>query len=221
VIRYQDRSDAGRLLARKLVAFGQDPDTIVLALPRGGVEVAFEIAAALSLPLDVLIVRKLGTPGQPELAMGAIASGGIRVLNEEVVRELGLGEQTIERVTVVERQEIERREGLYRGTRPPLDPRGRTVLLVDDGLATGSTMLAAIQALRARGPRRIIAAIPVAARESLQRVRAAADEVVCLQTPSPFVAIGAWYERFPQLDNDDVRRLLARSYAARGRAPVT
>ena len=187
----------------------------MLALPRGGVPVAYEVARALDAPLDVFVVRKLGLPGQEELAMGAVATGGVRVLNEQLVRALRIPDDVIEAVTASERAELERRERLYRGDRPPLDVRGRTVILVDDGLATGATMQAAIQALRPQQPARIVVAVPTAAWETCEALKVQADEVVCAVTPDPFYAVGMWYEDFSQTTDDEVRALLARSAESR------
>ena len=209
--RFHDRREAGRLLAEKLGAYAKRPDVLVLALPRGGVPVAYEVARALQAPLDVFIVRKLGVPGYEELAMGAVATGGVRVLNEEIVRGLGIPEYVIDAVTTWERQELARRERLYRGERPPPDVRGRTVILVDDGLATGATMHAAIAALRQQQPARIVVAVPTASREVCDAFRAEADDVICAITPEPFQAVGLWYEDFSQTSDDEVRELLARA----------
>jgi len=209
--RFHDRREAGRLLAEKLTAYANRPDVLVLALPRGGVPVAYEVARALRAPLDVFIVRKLGVPGYEELAMGAVATGGVRVLNDEVVRGLGIPEYVIDAVTTWERQELARRERLYRGDRPPPDVRARTVILVDDGLATGATMHAAIAALRQQQPARIVVAVPTASREVCDAFRAEADDVICAITPEPFQAVGLWYEDFSQTSDDEVRELLARA----------
>src|SRR5438309_3566121 len=179
---FRDRRDAGRLLAEKLAAYATRPDVLVLALPRGGVPVAYEIARRLGAPLDVFVVRKLGVPGHEELAMGALASGGVRVLNEDLIRELGIPEPVIEAATNREQNELDRRERAYRGTRPSPDLRGKTVVLVDDGLATGNTMRAAVEAVRAQHPERIIVAVPVAARASCEELAEVADEVLCGRT---------------------------------------
>jgi predicted phosphoribosyltransferase len=208
---FRDRTDAGRALARTLSGFANRPDVLVLALPRGGVPVAFEVAQALHAPLDVFIVRKLGVPGHEEYAMGALASGGVLVLNENVVRMLDIPEAAVESVVRSEQRELDRREQLYRAGMPPLDVRGRTVLLVDDGLATGSTMLAAVKALRRQQPARIAAAVPTAAAETCEALRSEADEVICASTPEPFRAVGLWYEDFSQTSDDEVRELLARA----------
>jgi predicted phosphoribosyltransferase len=206
---FTDRRHAGRELAKRLRGYAGRPEVLVLALPRGGVPVAFEIAVALDAPLDVFIVRKLGTPGQPELAMGAIASGGILVLNEPVVRALGIPPHLIDHVTEIERRELERRERLYRGDRPAPETAGRHVILVDDGLATGSTMRAAAAAVATRHPKTIVIAAPVGARETCREMKAVADDVVCVETPEPFHGVGLWYEDFAQTTDDEVRALLA------------
>ena len=211
MIRFKNRSEAGRFLAEQLSAYANRPDTLVLALPRGGVPVAYEVAKALGAPLDVFQVRKLGLPGHEELAMGAIATGGVRVRNPEVVEYLRIPDEVIDEVTARERQELERRERLYREGRPALSPRGRVVILVDDGLATGSTMLAAVLALRQQQPASIVVAVPVAAKQTCEELRAAADEVVCAVTPDPFYAVGLWYEDFAQTTDEEVRELLARA----------
>ena len=206
---FPNRRVAGRYLADRLAAYANRDDVLVLALPRGGVPVAYEVAKALHAPLDVFVVRKLGVPGHEELAMGAVASGGVRVLNDRVVQGLQIPPAVIDAVTAKEREELARRERLYRGDREPLDVRGRTVLLVDDGLATGSTMKAAVAALRDQHPSRIVVAVPVAAEDSCAELRAVADEVVCAVTPEPFHAVGVWYEHFDQTSDDEVRALLA------------
>ena len=207
---FRDRSEAGRLLAAKLAAYANRPDVLVLALPRGGVPVAYEVARALNAPLDVFVVRKLGVPGHEELAMGAVATGGVRVLNEQVVDGLRIPDYVIDAVAAQEQQELARRERLYRGGRPPPDVRGRTVILVDDGLATGATMHAAIKALRQLQPARIVVAVPTAAPETCEALRAEVDEVICAITPEPFHAVGLWYEDFSQTTDEEVRDLLAR-----------
>ena len=205
---FRDRFDAGRKLAERLTRFVQDPESLVLALPRGGVPVGFEVARALHAELDIFLVRKLGLPGHEELAIGAIASGGVRVLNEDLVKELQLSRNLIEQITAREERELKRREGLYRRGRPPLPVRDRTVILVDDGLATGATMKAASRALRLQGPGRIIIAVPVAAKETCEEFRTDVDEVVCAYTPAPFIAVGIWYEDFSQTTDEEVQRLL-------------
>jgi len=215
--RFRDRREAGRLLAAKLSGYANRPDVVVLALPRGGVPVAAEVARALGAPLDVFVVRKLGVPGHEEFAFGAIATGGVRVLNEDVVRALQIPDRVIDAVAAREQEELARRERVYRGDRPPLDVRGRTVILVDDGLATGATMHAAIRALRQQQPARIVVAVPTASPETCDELKRVVDEVVCATTPDPFYAVGLWYEDFSQTTDEEVRELLARSTGA-GRA---
>lgn len=217
---FRDRYDAGQLLATKLSAYANRPDVLVLALPRGGVPVAYEVARALNAALDVFLVRKLGVPGQEELAMGALASGGVRVLNREVVEALGIPDRVIQAVAAREQEELERRERLYRDDRPFPDLRGRTVILIDDGLATGATMRAAAAALRQQGPDRIVIAVPVAAPSVCEEFRAAVDEVVCALTPDPFYAVGLWYEDFSPTTDDEVRDLLQRSTRSQPAAPM-
>lgn len=211
--RFANRTEAGKVLATKLMKYANRGDVLVLALPRGGVPVAYEVARALHAPLDVFLVRKLGVPGHEELAMGAIASGGVRVLNEEVA--IYFDEAAIDAVATREQEELKRRERLYRGDRPAPDVRGRTVILVDDGLATGSTMRAAATALRKMQPAKIIVAVPVAAPETCDEFRSEVDEVVCAVTPEPFMAVGRWYEDFSQTSDEEVRHLLEK--AARDR----
>jgi predicted phosphoribosyltransferase len=208
---YRDRADAGRELARKLYSYRDRDDVIVLGLPRGGVPVAFEVAQSLRAPLDVFVVRKLGTPGQPELAMGAIASGGVRVLNDEVLKALNIPSAMIEQVAQIEAEELGRREQQYRGNRPAADVRGKTVILVDDGLATGSTMRAAAAALRQAGAQKIVVAVPVAAEASCEILRREVDELVCGAMPEPFWAVGEWYRDFEQTSDEEVRALLEMS----------
>jgi putative phosphoribosyl transferase len=210
---FHDRSEAGRVLAAKLADYADRPDVLVLGLPRGGVPVAFEVAQALHAPLDVFLVRKLGLPGHEELAMGAIASGGVRVLNEDVVRALDVPDEVIEQATTEQQRELDRREHAYRGDRPPLDVRGRTVVLVDDGLATGSTMRAAVAALREQQPARIVVAVPVGSAETCEEFQSEADEAICARTPEPFYAVGLWYQDFSQTTDKEVRELLARADA--------
>jgi predicted phosphoribosyltransferase len=207
-MRFHDRIDGGRQLAGKVAQFAHRPDVIVLGLPRGGIPVASEVATQLGAPLDVFLVRKLGVPGHPELAMGAIAEGGIEVVSRELIRDLGIPHALVEHVAVRERLELERRDTLYRGDRPPVAVRDRTVILVDDGLATGSTMQAAIVALRQQRPARIVVAVPVGARETCERLSRLADQVVCVAMPEPFNAVGQWYDEFSQTSDDEVRRLL-------------
>lgn len=208
-MRFRNRSDAGRRLAEALTEYAGRADAIVLALPRGGVPVAAEIASRLKLPLDVFLVRKLGVPGHPELAMGAIAAGGIEVLSHDLIRDLQIPPHLVEQVAVRERLELERRDRLFRGDRSSPVVRGRTVLLVDDGLATGSSMEAAILALRTAEPGSIVVAVPVGASETCERLRRVADAVVCVATPFPFHAVGQWYDDFTQTSDDEVRQLLA------------
>jgi putative phosphoribosyl transferase len=208
---FPDRSEAGRWLAERLKAYAHRPDVIVLALPRGGVPVAFELARALDVPLDVFLVRKLGLPGQEELAMGAIASGGVRVLNDEVVRALAVPPSVIDAVARREEEELRRREEAYRGSRPSPDVRGRVVILVDDGLATGSTMRAAVRAVKQMQPARVVVAVPVAAAATRDDLAAEVDEIVCATPPEPFLAVGRWYQDFSQTTDDEVRDLLRRA----------
>jgi len=206
--RFRDRVDAGRQLAQRLESLAPEGDVAVFALPRGGVPVAVEVARALGAPLDLLVVRKLGVPRQPELAFGAIASGGVRVINDDVVAAAGLDERAIERVAAAERRELERRERAWRGLLPIVDPAGRTCVVVDDGLATGATMRSAVAALRARGARRVIAAAPVGAPETCALLAREADGCACVLEPRSLVAIGLWYDDFRQLEDDEVRALL-------------
>jgi predicted phosphoribosyltransferase len=208
--RFRNRTDAGRQLVEKLAAYANRPDVLVLALPRGGVPVGFEVARELGAPLDVFLVRKLGVPGYEELAMGAVATGGVRVLNDEIVRGLGISNHEIDAAAARELQELARRERLYRGDRPPPDIASRTVILVDDGLATGATMRAAIAAVRRQQPARIVVAVPTASPDTFEALKAEADDVVCAMTPEPFLAVGHWYEDFTQTTDDEVRELQAR-----------
>lgn len=208
---FRNRHDAGRQLAERLVEYAGRPGVVVLGLPRGGVPVAYEVAHILGVPLDVFVVRKLGTPGHEELAMGAIASGGVCVINTPLIRQLGISKDAVERVQASEQVELERRERAYRGDRPPVDAHGSTVLVVDDGLATGATMLAAVEALRAQHATRIIVAAPVASREACASLGQVADRCVCLSMPADFYGVGAWYEDFSQTSDDVVRNLLDRA----------
>jgi putative phosphoribosyl transferase len=210
---YADRVDAGRALANALARYRAVPDAIVLGLPRGGVPVAYEVARALELPLDVLLVRKLGLPEQPELAMGAIASGGALVVNEEVTHYLGGNAGAFAAVRAREQAELERRERDFRGSRPPLELSGRAAILVDDGLATGATMEAAVRAVRSLGTGRVVVAVPVASAQARARIEGLADEVVCLATPRFFSAVGQWYADFGQTGDEEVRDLLERARA--------
>ena len=214
--QFRNRHDAGRFLAGKLKHLADDPDVIVLGLPRGGVPVAYEIAKALSAPLDIFIVRKLGVPIYEELAMGAIASGGVRVLNEEVIRRLGITPRMIDAAAEEQQRELERREHEYRRDREPLDVTGRVAILVDDGLATGASMRAAVQALRKRNPKRIIVAVPVGAAETCEKFENEVDEVVCGKRPTDLGAVGAWYEDFTQTTDEEVCELLDQTALAHG-----
>ena len=207
--RFTDRCEAGRALARRLTAYASRRDVVVLALPRGGVPVAFEIASALHAPLDVLVVRKLGFPGHEEFAMGAIASGGVRVMNDDIPPEYLPPPEAIAAVTQVEQAELERRERAYRGDRVLTPVRGQTVLLVDDGLATGTTMQAAVKAVRLMAPARIVVAVPVGSVQACAALEPAVDEFVCLSTPEPFTAVALWYRDFPQTTDEEVAELLA------------
>jgi erythromycin esterase-like protein/predicted phosphoribosyltransferase len=209
--RFRDRAEAGRLVAERLRDYAGREDVVVLGLPRGGVPVAYEVARELDAPLDVYVVRKLGLPGHEELAFGAIATGGVRVLNKELIERLQLPAEWVEAIDAKERRELERRERAYRGDRPPADLGGRTVVLVDDGLATGSTMLAAVQAVRQDGPAKVVVAVPVAAPEVCEALQEVADEVVCVSNPRPLHAVGLWYEDFSQTSDDEVRELLAQA----------
>ena len=206
--QFRDRTEAGKLLAKQLTAYVNLHDVLVLALPRGGVPVAFEVAKALHAPLDVIVVRKLGVPGQEELAMGAIATGGVRILNNDVVQFLGIADEVINKIAVQEQQELERRERLYRGDRPAYAVRGRTVILVDDGIATGATMHAAVTALKLRQPARILIAVPTAAPSTCDEFAAEVDELVCVIRPEPFIAVSYWYRQFSQTSDEEVRHLL-------------
>jgi len=208
---FRDRAEAGRKLAEKLVAYAGRPDVLVLALPRGGVPVGYEVARVLEAPLDVFVVRKLGVPGHEELAMGAVASGGAWVLNDDVVGALSIPDRVIRAVAARELQELARRERLYRDDRPPPDVRGRTVILVDDGLATGSTMRAAVAALRRLEPARLIVAVPTAAPSTCAEFSDEVDECICCIMPDPFYAVGVWYEDFSQTTDEQVRDLLERA----------
>lgn len=209
--RFKNRMEAGRFLAMRLSNFANRADVLVLALPRGGVPVAYEVAAALNVPMDVFLVRKLGVPGHQELAMGAIATGDVRVLNDDVVRYLGIPDEVIDEVAAQEQEELERRAQLYRGDRPARPVQNRVVILVDDGLATGSTMRAAALALRQQHPAAIVVAVPVASSQTCEEFRAEVDDVICALTPEPFYAVGLWYEDFDQTTDAEVRDLMARA----------
>ena len=210
---FTDRRHAGRVLASRLTKYAGRDDVIVLALPRGGVPVAYEVASALNAPMDVFLVRKLGTPGHRELAMGAIASGGVRVVNEDVVRWYGISEAAIDRIAREEQEELERRERAYRDDRPAPDLTNKIVVLIDDGLATGSTMRAAAQAVQAHRPARVVIAVPVGAPQTCAELAVSADEVICARMPEPFSAVGQWYLNFEQTDDAEVRELLQKSTA--------
>ena len=207
-MQFANRIEAGRLLAKKLGEYANRKDVIVLALPRGGVPVAYEVARDLNAPLDVFLVRKLGVPGHEELALGASASGGVRVLNEEVLFYLGISNNQVDRVANDEQRELERREKLYRGADRPLEVAGRTVIIVDDGLATGSTMRAAVTALKRLDPARIIVAVPVAPRETCEAFTDAQSNCVCVMSPYPFDGVGRWYRDFSQTTDEEVSYLL-------------
>jgi predicted phosphoribosyltransferase len=208
---FRDRSEAGRVLSERLNGYAGRSDVLILALPRGGVPVAYEVARALDAPLDVFVVRKLGVPGHRELAMGAVASGGVCVLNDDLVDFLQIPSRVIDAVAAEELRELSRREQAYRDDRPHPDVRGRTVILVDDGLATGATMRAAVAALRRLKPTRIVVAVPVGAPSTCDELRHEADECVCVKTPEPFHAVGTWYDDFSETTDEEVRDLLARS----------
>lgn len=208
---FRNRREAGRALGTELGAYTGRDDVVVLGLPRGGVPVAFEVAVALDAPLDVFLVRKLGAPGQEELAMGAIASGGVRTLNPSVIESLRISPEDIDRTARSEEKELRRREVSYREDRPPLDLEGRIVILVDDGLATGSSMRAAVEAVRKLAPERIVVAVPVAPPSTAREMRRIADDVVCVATPEPFYSVGRFYEEFEQTTDEEVRDLLRRA----------
>jgi len=221
---FRDRRDAGRVLAERLRHYAGRQDVLVLALPRGGVPVGYEVARALQVPLDVFLVRKLGLPGREEFALGAIASGGVRVLNEDAFQYIDIPEEELNAVTSREQRELERRERAFRGDRPPPPIQGRTVILVDDGLATGSTMRAAVAALRRQSPAHLVVAVPVGSAATCADFQYEADEAICARTPEPFYAVGQWYDNFTQTTDEEVRDLLARARRApepshQGRAP--
>jgi putative phosphoribosyl transferase len=213
---FRNRQEAGRRLASRLGKYANREDVIVLGVPRGGVPIAFEVATALNLPLDIFVLRKLGVPGHEELAFGAIGSGGIRVLNARVLKHLGISDQDIALVTEAERKELERRERLYRGDRPPLDVCGRTVILVDDGIATGASLWAAIHALRQMKPAAVVIATPVAPQETCNRLRHEVDELVCVEMPEPFYGVGQFYHDFSQVSDEEVNELLESASQQRG-----
>jgi putative phosphoribosyl transferase len=210
LLPYKNRSQAGRELAKALQPCANRPDVLILALPRGGVPVAYEVAKALNIPLDLMLVRKLGLPGHEELAIGAIATGGIRVLNTEVIEGMAISEAQIERIAAAELQELRRRERAYRGERPNAEVQGHGVILIDDGLATGATMQAAIAAIRQQRPAEILVAVPVAPKDTVALLRDQADAVICPATPEPFLGVGRWYEDFTQITDAEVRELLGR-----------
>lgn len=218
LLPFTDRAEAGRILGAKLVAYSRRGDVIVLGLPRGGVPVAYEVARVLNVPLDVLVVRKLGTPWQRELAMGAIASDGVQVVDLSMVKQLCVSSEAIEEVAAVERKELERQERLYRGDRPPLSVTGKTVILVDDGIATGSCIVAAIAAVRKKGAAHVIVAVPVAAATACSAIRMEADEVISVAEPEMFFAVSQWYVDFSPTSDDEVRTLLETSYSSMPRA---
>ena len=208
ITQFRDRTEAGKLLAKQLTTYVNQHDVLVLALLRGGVPVAFEVASALQVPLDVIVVRKLGVPGQEELAMGAIATGGVRILNNDVVQFLDIPNEMIDKIAASEQLELKRRERLYRGDRPAFAVHGRTVIIVDDGIATGATMHAAVAAIKQRQPSRIIIAVPTAAPSTCDEFAAEVDELVCFMRPEPFIAVGYWYRQFSQTSDEEVRDLL-------------
>lgn len=210
-LRFENRAEAGRFLAKELNEYKDKPDVLILALPRGGVPVAYEVAQALNAPLDVLIVRKLGAPEHEELAVGAIASGGVYVLNRDVVDMMHISEAQLQQIAAKEQQELERREQAYRDGRSAPRVDGKTVILIDDGLATGATMWAAVSALRQRNPARIVVAVPTASRQTCDAFRDITDDIVCGITPEPFVAVGLWYKEFDQTTDAEVRTLLAKA----------
>lgn|SRR5487761_75457 len=206
--RFRDRTEAGQILAALLTAYANRGDVLALALPRGGVPVGYEVARALHIPLDVLVVRKLGVPGEEELAMGALATGNVRILNENIVRSMHISDATIDRVTAREQKELDRRESLYRNNHPAYDVQGRTILLVDDGIATGATMAAAIKALKQQQPAQIIVAVPTAPPSTCQELVEEGIEIVCVMQPEPFFGVGYWYEQFPQVSDDEIASML-------------
>jgi len=211
VQRFRDRREAGEKLGKELAAYANRSDVIVLGLARGGLPVAFQVAKRLDAPMDVFLVRKLGVPGREELAMGAIASGGIRVVNDDVVRSVGLSEQDIEEVAEREQQELERREKMYRGDRTSPELEGRTIILVDDGMATGASMKSAVQAVKQTRPAAVVVAVPTAAPQTVEEISGEVDDIVCLTTPQPFMAVGTWYEDFSQTSDEEVKHFLERA----------
>ncbi|BCL34564.1 phosphoribosyltransferase [Nostoc sp. MS1] len=208
---FKDRTAAGQILAKKLADYANRPHVLVLALPRGGVPVGFEVAKALNAPLDVLIVRKLGVPKNEELAMGAIASGDVRILNQGIINQIQISDEVIAKVTAQEQRELERRERMYRGDRPFPDLKEKIVILVDDGLATGATMWAAVLAVKQKQPKEVVIAVPVAAPETYEEMHNNVEKMICANTPTPFCSVGLWYEKFPQTTDDEVRELLKKA----------
>ncbi|BAY39634.1 hypothetical protein NIES2111_40100 [Nostoc sp. NIES-2111] len=208
---FKDRTAAGQVLAKKLANYANRPNVLVLALPRGGVPVGFEVAKALNAPLDVLIVRKLGVPENEELAMGAIASGDVRILNQGIISQIQISDEVIAKVTAQEQRELERRERMYRGDRPFPDLKEKIVILVDDGLATGATMWAAVLAVKQKQPKEVVIAVPVAAPETYEEMHNNVENMICANTPTPFCSVGLWYEKFPQTTDDEVRELLKKA----------
>jgi putative phosphoribosyl transferase len=215
---FRDRTEAGQILASALDAYTHRPGVLVLALPRGGVVVAFEVAEALDADLDVFLVRKLGAPGQEELALGALATGGVRVLNQDIIKVLGVSNKMIDAIVEREQAELERRERLYRGDLPALNIAGKTIILVDDGMATGSSARAAVTAIRQQRPARIVVAVPVASTSACDELQTEVDDLVCLVQPRPFFAVGQWYEDFRQTTDEEVRELVARAALRKVRA---
>ena len=218
-LRFEDRREAGQYLAERLLEYADGDEVLVLALPRGGVPVAYEVAKRLNAPLDIFTVRKLGVPGHEEYAMGAIATGGARVLNRSAVEQLRISDSVIEEVVQEEQEELERRERTYRAGRPAPEIEGRTVLLVDDGMATGSSMAAAVKALRQHRPAKIVVAVPAASRQTCAQFEDLVEDVICAITPEPFMAVGVWYERFPQTTDEEVRTLLEDAQQFGGHEP--
>ncbi|MDB6065636.1 MAG: putative phosphoribosyltransferase [Pedosphaera sp.] len=206
--QYQNRYEAGEALAAKLRHHAGDPNLLVLALPRGGVPVGYEVATALNAPLDIFLVRKLGVPGYEELAMGAVASGGVKILNDDVIQQVGISGNMIDAIVQEKERELEQQEKIYRGERPPAEIKGRTVILVDDGLATGASMRAAVKAVKKKGPKSVIVAVPIGSVQTCHQLQTEVDEVVCGMTPDPFYAVGAWYSDFMQITDEEVRELL-------------